>query len=342
MLGAPRLALFGSLFALTNAVQVYLSPRNPSLWGELNPEDATVALSQHLGLESFQRLTDLSGANYEEAFVGQGADKVLLLSVDEEDVDAILPASMRQSFALATPSPVPSLVSVISTYLHQARLTYENIYDWRLRDIHTLSNFFEDKAHSAFAGLELSRLAETRQRLGASSEKYTDTVSALRKLLEHAVEEPDTWRVAVLTFNSELPRTHTKREPQQSPLPPNAPPQQPIGSISTCFTTLGACNNGTNTCSGRGQCVEASKSGRTCFVCTCGVTKTGEGNKVKTERWVGQSCERKDVSGPFVLLSGTVLVIFILVFGAVSLLYGVGSAQLPSTLTGTAVNAKRD
>ena len=76
--------------------------------------------------------------------------------------------------------------------------------------------------------------------------------------------------------------------------------------------------------------------------------------------WAGQSCERQDISGyvnsapysllwlnslcnsPFVLLSGTVIVIILLFIGSVSLLYGVGEQPLPSTLLATAVNMKKE
>jgi hypothetical protein len=45
---------------------------------------------------------------------------------------------------------------------------------------------------------------------------------------------------------------------------------------------------------------------------------------------------------PFVLLSGTVIVIILLIVGSISLLYGVGDQPLPSILLATAVNAKKD
>ena len=45
---------------------------------------------------------------------------------------------------------------------------------------------------------------------------------------------------------------------------------------------------------------------------------------------------------PFVLLSGTVIVIIVLFIGSISLLYGVGEQPLPSTLLATAVNVKKE
>ncbi len=47
-------------------------------------------------------------------------------------------------------------------------------------------------------------------------------------------------------------------------------------------------------------------------------------------------------SRPFVLLTGTVVLVVLLVVGSVGLLYSVGDQELPSVLMGSAVNAKRD
>jgi len=346
MLTIFTVGLLVSALRTCHAVQVYLSPQNPFVQHELLPDEATTTLSHHLGLEQFEPLRDTSNANYEENFIGQGAHNVLLLTLDSDDVDAVLPDSMRPTFTLATPSPVYSLSSVISTYLHRARHVYESVFDaWNLRNHHSLSEFFKSAEGPAFAGVELSNLVNIRERLGKCSEQYKQAVAAVRDLLEEAQEDDSNWRVAVITFDSQTSRPLSKREPspQQSPLPSNRPPpQEPIGSVSTCFSTLDACVDGTNNCSGRGQCVGASKAGKTCFICTCKATKTGEGKQTKTEYWVGQSCERKDVSGPFVLLSGTAIILLLLSFGSIYLLSAVGDAELPSTLMATAVNAKRD
>lgn len=46
---------------------------------------------------------------------------------------------------------------------------------------------------------------------------------------------------------------------------------------------------------------------------------------------------------PFVLLGGTVVALILLVAGSIALLSGIGSQELPSTLTGTvSVGHKRD
>jgi hypothetical protein len=47
-------------------------------------------------------------------------------------------------------------------------------------------------------------------------------------------------------------------------------------------------------------------------------------------------------SRPFVLLTGTAVVIILLIVGSISLLYTVGDQPLPSTLLATAINAKKE
>ncbi|RDB25224.1 hypothetical protein Hypma_007924 [Hypsizygus marmoreus] len=351
MLPALAFGLLLSILQFSQAINVYLNPHSSFLRSSLSPNDASSTLSRHLGLELFEPLRDASNAEYNvESFVGQGPSNALLLTMDEADAKAVLPASLQPSFKLSAPSesPIDSLASVVSTYLHRAQHSYASIYSedisWQLHDIDSLTTFFETAEAPSFAAVELKQLSDLRQRYGPTSEEYAGAATKIRHFLERAYQEADTFHTALLTFSSSPP-AHAKREPQtsQSPLPPTSPPpQEPIGSISTCFSSAEACTNGTSSCSGRGQCVEANKAGRTCFICLCGVTKTGEGAKVKTDTWVGQSCERKDVSGPFVLLAGTTIVLIILAFGSVSLLSSVGDLELPSTLLATAVNARRD
>lgn len=45
---------------------------------------------------------------------------------------------------------------------------------------------------------------------------------------------------------------------------------------------------------------------------------------------------------PFVLLTGTVIALFLFVGGSIALLYSIGNDELPGTLTGGAPVSKRD
>ncbi|KAJ3767569.1 hypothetical protein FB446DRAFT_321663 [Lentinula raphanica] len=352
MMNWLRLGTLFSIFRLSLTVNVYLNPSTSLLRSQLSPEDASLALSQHLGLEQFEFLQDQSRATYQDGsvnFVGAGQKNALIVTMEQLDAEATLPYDFPPSFQLFVPTHthVSSLSSVIRTYIHRARHAFPFTYEadmsiWDPSELRSLRAFFTEAEQSAFAALDLTSLADLRKEYGAESFEYERAVEATRTFIKDALALEDQLQLAILAYSSTPSRAQRRAAPSQVPLPGHAPPQVPIGSISTCFTSADTCNNATSSCSGRGQCVEASKTGRTCFVCTCSATKTGEGNKVKTEVWVGESCERKDVSGPFVLFVGSTLVLLILVFGSVSLLYGIGEQMLPPTLTGTAVNAKKD
>ncbi|KAF8893507.1 hypothetical protein BD779DRAFT_1669789 [Infundibulicybe gibba] len=338
-------------FHLSQAIQVYLSPQRVFPRPSLPPDDATSAISRHLGLEIFEPFTDATNLPAaEEIFVGKGSTNAMLLTMDEQDASMVLPSSIHPSFSLAIHPTisVESLTSVITTFLHRAQHSYSSVYSSdnllpSADSITLLSDFLDLPVDSAFVAVELGNLSELRQTHGPSSHEYAQAAEAIRILLKRAFDASAKINVAVITFSS--PPTVSKRspDPQQSPLPPNhPPPQEPIGAVSTCFASADACTNATNSCSGRGECLEASKSGKTCFVCACRATKTGEGVKVRTEIWVGESCERKDISSTFALFTGTALVMAVLVFGSIYLLSSIGDQTLPSTLTGTLVGAKKE
>jgi hypothetical protein len=82
--------LLSASLQLTHAVHVYLSPA-PSLYRSiLSPEEATTALSLHLGLEAFEPLRDASDLTHtQENFVGQGAKNVLLITMEESDINGV-------------------------------------------------------------------------------------------------------------------------------------------------------------------------------------------------------------------------------------------------------------
>lgn len=206
---------------------------------------------------------------------------------------------MEPSYGISSPEPHSS---VLYTLLARAKHVYTSLYEgsgplWRLSELSNLYSFLESGT-SRFAAIELRGLSKIRYEYGPMSDEYLDAVRIVRSFLRSALNRSDRLRLAILTFDAhdQQKRSVIPRQ-EQSPLPSSRPlPQQPISSISTCFTTQDVCEQTTNTCSGRGQCVEATKSGRTCFVCSCSNTRTGEGAQTKTDVWVGESCERKDIS----------------------------------------------
>ena len=164
-----------------------------------------------------------------------------------------------------------------------------------MSEISTLLDFVElDSTSGRFGAFELKGLGEIQRGFGSGSEQYRVAADSLRAVIQSAIAKGSI-NLAVVTHS---PGSHGKRVPQQSPIP-SPLPNQPISSISTCYDSEETCGDATSSCSGRGQCVEVSKAGRTCFLCACAVTKDSKG---RTENWAGEACERKDVSGWVVLV----------------------------------------
>lgn len=343
------------LFAgLSRAADVYLNPPS-SFPSRLSPPHASSAISHHLGLEEFEPFQGNEQFAAGASFVGQGLKNGLLISIDETDAKDVLPDSLRPSFTLSNAPSVSSFSSIISTYLHRAPHAYTHIFSLpsydapvpRLLDVFSVSSsatetfltelsgiisFLEsDDAFYAdrFGAFELKGLSEIARAYGRANEQYQLAAETLRAAVHSALAKEDL-NLVLLTYDGARAEAMRKREPQQSPLPPSIP-QQPINSISTCHATEDVCGNATSSCSGRGSCVKASRAGRTCFVCACSATKDSKG---RTENWAGQSCERKDVSGPFVLLAGTTVALLLMIAGSVGLLYSIGGQELPTVLTG--------
>ena len=226
----------------------------------------------------------------------------------------VIPKKLDPTFEIPSTSSVTSLDSLVSTFLHRAPSTYSQIFSEasypahgvpRLLDIFsvpststgtfmseisTLLDFVEsDSTSGRFGAFELKGLGEIQRAFGASSEQYRVAADSLRAIIQSATAKGSI-NLAVLTH---APNSREKRIPQQSPIP-SPLPNQPISSISTCYDSQETCGDATSSCSGRGECVEVSKAGRTCFICACAATKDSKG---RTENWAGEACERKDVSG---------------------------------------------
>lgn len=76
---------------LVQAIDVYLSPPSSLLRPTLSAEQASAALSRHLGLEAFEPFRDASDwIHHEESFVGQGTKNALILTVDQNDLSGMV------------------------------------------------------------------------------------------------------------------------------------------------------------------------------------------------------------------------------------------------------------
>lgn len=234
-------------------------------------------------------------------------------------VEDIIPSSLTTPISIISDISPSSLSSLVPTYIRRAEHTYNHVFSQRsnsmgvprildifsipsyasevfLTEAAALVDFLESGNTDSFGAFELTGLEELAAHYGRSSDQYTLAAELLRNSLSTAISKTD-FKLALLTYPpSSAPHKRQDTgalQPPQVPLPQPAP-VEPISSISTCFTTKDACGNSTSSCSGRGECMQASKAGKTCFVCTCTATKSAKG---KTEHWVGNACERKDVSG---------------------------------------------
>lgn len=236
---------------------------------------------------------------------------------------AVLPSALSPTFRLPSP-PMDSLYPLIQTYIHRASELYTNLFTefspvssssrQPLLDIFSaptqanrkfitsvvsLVDYLDakstsDSGYENFAAFELNGLSDLAAQYGEDSESYQTAVKTLQAVFTSAMTHPDL-KFAVLTFvPATLAWTRADDEPQTPMNPPAAPPAAPISAISGCFTSSDACGNATDSCSGHGECVAATKLGRTCYVCACGVTVDDKGRK---EDWAGRACERKDISG---------------------------------------------
>ncbi|CDO69154.1 hypothetical protein BN946_scf185042.g56 [Trametes cinnabarina] len=342
------------LTSLCQAVQVYLHPA-PDVPSRLSLTQAGVVLSRHLNLDRFEDAAAYPGE--QELIVGEGPKTGLLLTLSKEHAKDIIPPSLKSTFHLKSrPSP-DSLASLIPSYIDRAHHVYSHVYEAQdhayekfkrmldafsvpaegsedaIQQLYSLMTFVdgENLPIDRFGAFDLTHLEDLRHTFGKDSEQYRTAVQTVKVILDRLMERQDV-NLALVTVPSHGSKHHRRQQPPQSPLPPPLPrPAEPIDSISTCYSSVDVCGNATNACSGHGQCLEATKAGKTCFVCACSITTDEKGRK---EQWAGSACERKDVSGPFVLLAGTTVTLLLLVGGSIALLTAVGDQKLPSTLTG--------
>ncbi|GBE80485.1 Uncharacterized endoplasmic reticulum membrane protein [Sparassis crispa] len=351
------------LAGFAQAVEVYLHPVE-DLPSRLSASQAGTALSRHLGLEYFESV-DANELDRQESFVGKGVWSALLITVGEEVAKDVVPSTMKPSFSLYTTPSLSSLSSLIPTYLERAQQAYSHILSQpshpgvpRILDIFSvpssateaflsetaaLVDFLESETTTdSFAALELTGLSQIVETFGRASEQYALAAETMRGVLSNAMPKSGL-KLAIVTVPTALLKRQDENDgaqPPQSPLPvPSPGPAEPISGVSTCYTSAESCVDGTGACSGHGECVRASKAGKTCYVCACAATKDDGG---RTENWAGSACERLDVSGPFVLLTGTVVTLALLVGGSIALLSGIGGEELPSVLTGGIVPTTRD
>ncbi|KAL4249044.1 Archenteron Induction-Related [Abortiporus biennis] len=365
-----KLSTFALLFlggisgALSAEVQVfyYPAPSGLDLPEELTPKQSKIVVAQQLGLEWYETLDgeDAEKLIVQRDFVGKGVENSLLLTIQGHAEDVI------PEFIPFFRSEMTSPSSLISNYINRAGDVYTHVFSGQSastkpsrildefdlpateetaafkEELGALLNYYDSEDDEKFGAFSITSLSQLADRYGMDSTPYSTAAFTFAVFVKSLAEKGV--NMVIVSYPEPTLNTLTKRQqPPQSPLPPSLPkPAEPISAISTCFTSETTCTESTNSCSGHGKCVAASKAGRTCYVCACSSTRSTDGQgKNKTHSWAGTSCEREDVSSEFVLLAGSAIALILLVVGSVTLLAGVGGQELPSTLTGGAVGASK-
>lgn len=110
-------------------------------------------------------------------------------------------------------------------------------------------------------------------------------------------------------------------------------------TLPVCHADKETCDSVTNSCAGHGKCVLKYTTGSgenlnsTCYACKCGnSTRVNADGTVKTTFWGGPACQKKDVSGPFFLITGFTIVLVATVAWGIGLMFSIGQEELPSVI----------
>lgn len=172
-----------------------------------------------------------------------------------------------------------------------------------------------DQTHE-FSAFEVKGLAEMQFEKGRQSEQYLTAAKSVQAVLSNVSRMLDFYysfqtltyllptelqpalqdkKVAVIVVPHERPSSRNRRlmKRQESSTTPAAPGSGVVFSESTCFASNTTCAESTDSCSGHGSCIATTRAGKTCYTCSCGVTKNEQGRR---QWWAGQSCEKLDLS----------------------------------------------
>ncbi|MCJ1468368.1 hypothetical protein MMC07_006996 [Pseudocyphellaria aurata] len=128
----------------------------------------------------------------------------------------------------------------------------------------------------------------------------------------------------------------SKSKPSSHPQPlKDTPPVK--GILPICHASLKECNISTNNCSGHGtpykKYSDPKSKAPACYACNCTTTvQTRKDGKIKTTKWGGPACQKKDVSVPFWLLTGFTIAMVATVSWAIGLVFSIGQEDLPSVI----------
>jgi len=112
----------------------------------------------------------------------------------------------------------------------------------------------------------------------------------------------------------------------------------PKGILPQCYSSQSLCESTTHGCSGHGSCSLKYKDSQgpgkgNCYSCQCSVSRhTNKDGTVKTTKWTGPACQKKDVSFEFWLLGSVTVGLLSVIAWGVGLLMQMGSQELPSVI----------
>ncbi|KZW01782.1 hypothetical protein EXIGLDRAFT_829719 [Exidia glandulosa HHB12029] len=354
------LAALTTLIPFTFASSLYLLPQPDfqiQVVREASASQANVAVEHWLGLDrldkghlNVQNSWTNTGLDVESVFGPKKTTKTMLLAVETDNVDDVLPDGLMTTYTVTEPVSASSLVAA---YVQKANMVYgsSSVFSTSSASRAATDRILDTFSVTApgfasqFAALEAfvdGDADDESAQFGAFALTglQDDMNAAVRAAISSAKAQNIRLALLVTPPSVEQARAEpTSLQPPQQPLPPSLPPSQPIFSSGTCHASEDACTNATDACSGRGACASMKRGSTECFVCACKATKDSKGRK---QDWAGDKCQKLDVSGTFVLITGTVLVITLVAGASIALLASVGSAELPSVLAGiSGVTAQR-
>ena len=138
-------------------------------------------------------------------------------------------------------------------------------------------------------------------------------------------------------------------KPNRAPVTVSNSTSKPITGVPpVCYSSLDSCTEKTNGCSGHGTCYQKRAGKKACFACGCKAEKQtflhGPENRtgIRHVYWGGAACQKKDVSGPFWLISIFSVVMVGLVSWSIGLMYSIGEEKLPGVIgAGVSTNKAR-
>ncbi|GAA6022681.1 hypothetical protein JCM11491_000564 [Sporobolomyces phaffii] len=250
-------------------------------------------------------------------------------------------------------SELEHLVSIADSFTAQATLPKIVVVHLKgLRDVAVKHSPSSEQYQRAAAlvretvAATLASYARVSDDLGASSSTMLVTLAAPRTPL---LRKRQPWLHPFSTSVSRYTSRTTKRShnPEQHRVgkrasvfvAPRAASRNKNATVivptsSRCFSSLEDLNDQTASCLSHGQGVKGISTrgdAKECWVCKCGSTVDQETGK-KTY-WAGEGCEKVDLSGSFSLLFFSSLGLVLILVASVTLLYKVGSVDLPGTLS---------